>query len=68
MKNRFLADEAGLVTIEWIAIGAVALVAAVTISLAVLTGANTLGTAVANQMNTTAGQVNSGGSGGSSGG
>jgi Flp pilus assembly pilin Flp len=47
---RFRREERGLVTIEWVAVGAVALLAAVAISALVLNGADRLGGAVANNM------------------
>lgn len=46
----FMRDERGLVTIEWVAIAAIALLAAVAISGLVLNGADRLGGAVANNM------------------
>lgn len=57
MKQNFLKDQSGIATIEWLGISAVVLVAAVTISLAVLRGANTLGTAVADEMSATAEEI-----------
>jgi Flp pilus assembly pilin Flp len=56
-NSEFLRREDGVVSIEWVAIAAVAFVAAVAISAALLTGAGNLGGAVAGQMNTTAEQI-----------
>lgn len=49
-KNSFLKDDRGLVTIEWVAIAALAFVAAFAIAGTLMTGANTLGGAVSGQM------------------
>jgi Flp pilus assembly pilin Flp len=48
--SRFLRDEKGLTTIEWVSICAVVLIAAVAISSMVLSGADDLGTAVTDKM------------------
>ena len=50
MKRSFLANDEGLVTIEWVAITAVAFLAAVGISAILMQGADGLGGAVANRM------------------
>ena len=68
IKKQFLKDESGVATIEWLAISAVVLVAAITISLAVLQGANTLGTAVAGEMSATAEDISGGDGDGGGGG
>lgn len=56
IKN-FQKDDLGLVAIEWVTIAAVAFVAAIAISGALLSGANNLGGAVAGQMNATAEEI-----------
>lgn len=58
--KKFICDSRGLVTIEWVAIAAVALVAAVTIAVLVFQGAGTLGDAVADEMTEAAGEVSGG--------
>lgn len=50
-------DDRGVVSIEWVAIGAVAFVAAVAIASTLLTGAGDLGGAVAGQMSATASEI-----------
>jgi hypothetical protein len=50
MKRSFLANDEGLVTIEWVAIAAVAFLAAVGISTILMQGADGLGGAVAGRM------------------
>ena len=58
--RNFLEDEHGLVTIEWIAIAAVVLVSTAAIATAVLDGAETLGTSVANEMSAAAAEGDGG--------
>ena len=53
----FLRERDGLVAIEWVAIAAVALVAAVSITLIVSQGTANLGGAVADQMSDAADDV-----------
>jgi Flp pilus assembly pilin Flp len=55
--SRFLRDEKGLTTIEWVSICAVVLIAAVAISSMVLSGADDLGTAVTDKMSAAADDV-----------
>ena len=55
-NNHFLKKDDGLVTIEWVAIAAVAFVASVTIAGTLLSGASNLGGSVADQMNAAAGE------------
>ena len=55
--DKFIRNEAGLTTIEWVVISAVVLVAALAISSSILGGANDLGGAVANQMSIAADEV-----------
>ena len=50
VKRSFLANDEGLVTIEWVAIAAVAFLAAVGISTILMQGADGLGGAVAGRM------------------
>jgi len=56
--KEFMKSESGVVTIEWVSIAAVAFIAAIAISGALLSGAGNLGGAVAGQMNATAQSVN----------
>jgi Flp pilus assembly pilin Flp len=55
---RFLRDQSGLTTIEWVVLCAVVLLAAFGISNMVLQGADKLGGSVATKMSTAADQVN----------
>jgi Flp pilus assembly pilin Flp len=55
---RFIRDEAGLTTIEWVVLCAVVMLAALGISSMVLGGANDLGSAVAEKMSDAADDVN----------
>ena len=48
--KRFLSDERGITTIEWVAITVVAMIASFGISNMVLQGADDLGGSVANRM------------------
>ncbi|WP_290496095.1 hypothetical protein [Hyphomonas sp. UBA4494] len=57
-KTKFLKSEDGLVAIEWVSIAAVAFIAAIAISGALLGGASDLGGAVAGQMSATAEEIN----------
>ena len=50
MKRSFLANDEGLVTIEWVAIAAVAFLAAAGISAILMQGADGLGGAAAGRM------------------
>ena len=50
IKRSFLANDEGLVTIEWVAIAAVAFLAAAGISAILMQGADGLGGAVAGRM------------------
>jgi Flp pilus assembly pilin Flp len=52
--GKFLRDEDGLATIEWVALAAVAFIAAVGIAGILMNGADALGGAVATQMSETA--------------
>ena len=54
MKRSFLAIDKGLVTIEWVAIAAIAFLAAAGISAVLMQGADGLGGAVADRMAETA--------------
>ena len=54
---KFLQNEDGLATIEWVAICAVVLLAALAISSTVLSGASDLGTAVTDKMSAAADDV-----------
>lgn len=56
-RRTFWKDQRGVVSIEWVAIAAVAFVAAVAIAGALLGGADDLGDAVAGQMSATADEV-----------
>ncbi|HXI87093.1 MAG TPA: hypothetical protein VNH64_06515 [Parvularculaceae bacterium] len=56
-KCGFIRSDAGVVTIEWIGIAAVALVASVLIAGIVFTGTKSLGSSVANQMSAAADSV-----------
>lgn len=55
--KRFLKDTSGLTTIEWVAICAVVLLAAVAITNMVLQGADGLGVAVTDKMSAAADDV-----------
>jgi Flp pilus assembly pilin Flp len=57
-SKNFWSDQRGLVAIEWVSIATVAFIAAVAIAGALLSGADNLGGAVANQMNATANELN----------
>lgn len=59
--REFIYEDRGLVAIEWIAIAAVVLVSTAAIAAAVLGGAETLGTSVANEMSAAAGGDGNGG-------
>lgn len=57
--RRFISDDKGLVTIEWVAIAAVAFIAAIGIAGLLLNSADGLGGAVADQMSEAADDVSS---------
>ena len=61
--SHFFRSQRGLVTMEWIAIAAVAFVAALAISFLLLEGADDLGGSVAGQMSEAADQIDGGGGG-----
>lgn len=55
--TRFIRNESGLATIEWVAIAAVVFIAAIAITSAVLGGADELGEAVTGKMSAAANDV-----------
>lgn len=56
-RRSFVRSERGIVTVEWVVIAVVVMIAALAITVAVLNGASDLGSSVANKMSDAADEM-----------